>query len=74
MKYIQLFKDGSEIIASDGIMLADGRFNIGSIKQLVINRNNRFKTNFPHKVADSFAIYSGRIGSALSKQYFINCY
>lgn len=69
MKTLQLFKDGKEIIASDGIMYVDGRFNLTSIKREVIKRNASFAKNFPHKVADSFAIYSGRIGSNLSNRY-----
>jgi len=67
MKILQLFKDGSEIIASDGIMYVDGRFNMNSIINEVYDRNSKMK-NFPHKIADSFAIYTGgRIGSSLSK-------
>lgn len=60
---IQLFKDGKEIAATDGIMYVDGRYTIESTKQAVHVRNGRFKKNFPHKLADSFAIYNkdGRI-------------
>ena len=67
MKVIQLFKDGKEIIATDGIMYVDGRFNMFNVKNAVRNRNERFRVNFPHKIADSFAVYSNRIGSPLSK-------
>lgn len=71
MKTIQLFKDGKEIIASDGIMYVDGRYNLNSIRREVIARNGRYAKNFPHKLADSFAIYSGRIGSKLSINHTI---
>lgn len=60
MKKLQLFKDNSEIIATDGIMFVDGRFNLASIKNAVKQRNERFSKNFPHKICDSFAIYNGR--------------
>lgn len=67
MKIIQLFKDGKQIIATDGIMYIDGRFNAASIYREVRARNNRFAQNFPHKVADQYAIYAGRIGSNLGR-------
>ncbi len=66
MKTIQLFKDGAEILASDGIMKVDGRLSKASIYREVRARNNRFAANFPHKVATSYAFYSnGKIGSKL---------
>lgn len=71
MKTLQLFKDGKQILASDGIMYVDGRFNASSIKQAVIERNTRYAKNFPHKLADGFATYSGRIGSQLSSIHSI---
>ncbi len=72
MKTLQLFRDGKELIATDGIMYVDGRLSLPNIKQRVSTRNKQFAANFPHKVADSFAIYSGRIGSKLSSVYLIN--
>ena len=60
MKTLQLFRDGKEIIASDGIIYVDGRLNLNNIKLQVHNRNERM-VNFPHKIADSFAIYKGGI-------------
>jgi len=71
MKILQLFKDGKEIIATDGIMYVDGRFNTDNIRFAVRERNKRFAANFPHKIADSFAIYTNRIGGQISKQYSI---
>lgn len=68
MKYLQLFTNNQQQLGSDGIMTVDGRFNAYNIKQTVIKRNNSFKKNFPHKVATSFAIYNGRIGSSLSSK------
>lgn len=65
MKIIQLFKDGKEIIATDGIMYIDGRFNSHSIQRAVIDRNARFAKNFPHKIADSFAVYRSDLKSSL---------
>lgn len=55
---IQLFKDGKEIIASDGIMYVDGRLNAYNVRQKVVERNKRFAKNFPNKVCDSFRIYA----------------
>ena len=65
MKKLQLFKNGQEIIATDGIMYVDGRLNKANIINAVKNRNSRFLANFPHKIADSFAIYTNGIGSPL---------
>lgn len=65
MKTLQLFRDGKEIIATDGIMYVDGRFGPARIYKEVRARNNRFAANFPHKIADQYAIYRGRIGSTI---------
>jgi hypothetical protein len=67
MKTIQLFKDGKQMLASDGIMLVDGRFNNASIYREVTARNNRFAVNFPHKVADQYAVYNNGLKSSLGK-------
>ncbi len=67
MKTLQLYRGDKEIIASDGIMYVDGRFNPANIKREVIARNKRVIKNFPHKVADSFAIYHGRIGGSVGQ-------
>lgn len=71
MKTLQLFKDGKELLGSDSCMYVDGRFNMSSIVNAVKERNEHFAKNFPHKTADSFAIYQGRIGSSLSKRYIL---
>lgn len=65
MKKLQLFRQGKEILATDGIMNVDGRLNIHNIKNEVSERNKRFAKNFPHKIADSFAIYQNRIGGKI---------
>ncbi len=67
MKTIQLFRDGQMIIATDGIMYVDGRFNAASIYREVRARNNRFAKNFPHKVADQYAVYNGGLRGSLGK-------
>lgn len=67
MKTLQLFKNGLPLLGSDGILKVDGRYNAASIRAEVLNRNERFKKNFPHKLADSYATYNGRIGGSLSK-------
>jgi hypothetical protein len=59
MKTLQLFWEGKEMIASDGIMYVDGRFGLNRIKSEVMNRNIRMTKNFPHMVCDSFAVYNG---------------
>ena len=65
MKTIQLFREGKQMIATDGIMKVDGRFNAASIYREVRARNNRFAVNFPHKVADQYAVYRGDLKSSL---------
>ena len=67
MKLLQLFKDGKQLLGSDGILYVDGRFNAQSIKLAVIERNKKYNAYFQHKIADSFSIYNGRIGSSLGK-------
>ncbi len=66
MKYLQLFQDGKEMLASDGVMRVDGRVNLLNIKMAVRSRNESFKKNFPYKIADGFKVYSNGIGSPLS--------
>lgn len=56
---LQLFKDGKEIPATDGIMYTDGRLNKENIANRVRQRNKKFELNFPDKVSDAFAIYKG---------------
>jgi len=67
MKTIQLFREGKEIIASDGIMYVDGRLNAASIYREVRARNNRFAKNFPHKIADQYAVYNGGLRGTLGQ-------
>jgi len=68
MKYIQLYRNGQEMIASDGVMKVDGRFNTESIKDAVRSRNANMEKNFPNSVATSFAICTGRMWSNPGKQ------
>lgn len=56
------------MIASSGVMKVDGRFNLDSIRQAVRARNKTVETNFPHEVATSFAICTGRMWSNPGKQ------
>jgi hypothetical protein len=51
---IQLFKDGKQIIASDGIMWVDGRLSEYNVTEEVIKRNLRYEKNFPHLLADAW--------------------
>ena len=60
MKYTQLYKNGCEIIASDGKMIIDARLNVYNAELQVIDRNKRYGKNFPHKVCDAFN-YKGKI-------------
>lgn len=69
MKILQLYRDTTEIIASDGIMYVDGRLSLDNIKQAVIERNKTYVKNFPHKVCNGFTIYQNRIGGAQSRLY-----
>jgi len=56
MKLLQLYKDGKELIGSDGIMYVDGRFSLDSINREVKARNDRYRKNFPHCVANAWSI------------------
>lgn len=60
MKTLQLFTNGSEILGIDGILYVDGRLNQSDTINAVKERNARM-VNFPHKIADSFAIYKGQL-------------
>jgi hypothetical protein len=66
MKTLQLFKQGKEILGSDGIMYVDGRLNATNIRLEIVKRNERYAKNFPHRLADSYAIYHSRIGGSMS--------
>jgi len=54
MKKAFLTIKGVRILGSDGLMFIDGRYNLISQINTVEQRNERFKKNFPHKVADGF--------------------
>ena len=41
-----LFRDKKEILGSDGLVKTDGRYNLSSIRQSIIDRNNRYVKNF----------------------------
>lgn len=51
-----LFRDKKEILGSDGLMKIDGRYNLSSIRQSIIDRNKRYVKNFQHLVADAYVI------------------
>ena len=51
-----LFRDKKEILGSDGLMKIDGRYNLSSIRQSIIDRNKRYVKNLQHLVADAFVI------------------
>ena len=40
-KYIQLYRDNQPLLGMDGVMKVDGRFNLSSIRQTIIDRNKR---------------------------------
>lgn len=42
----------------DGVMKVDGRFNLSSIRQTIIDRNKRMVKNFPNSVANGYALCS----------------
>ena len=56
-----LFRDKKEILGSDGLMKIDGRYNLSSIRQTIIDRNKRVVKNFPNEVADAYAICDERL-------------
>ena len=53
---ILLFRNNKPILGSDGLMKIDGRYNLSSIRQTIIDRNKRVVKNFPNKVADAYVI------------------
>jgi len=55
MKKLQLFRENTEILGSDGILYVDGRLSMKNIQKQVRERNERM-SNFPHLIADSFAV------------------
>ena len=58
---ILLFRNNKPILGSTGFMNIDGRFNRSSIRQTIIDRNKRVVKNFPHEVADAYAICDERL-------------
>lgn len=61
MKILQLYREGKEMLGSDGIMYTD-QTTIPKMMEDVKSRNKNYQKNFPHKIADEFAVYQGRIG------------
>ena len=53
---ILLFRNNQRIIGSTGFMNVEGRYNLSSIRQSIIDRNKRVVKNFPHEVADAYVI------------------
>ena len=53
--------NGSDIIGSDSLFYVDGRLTLSNMISKVIERNNSFKKNFPHKIADSFYFVDDRM-------------
>lgn len=51
---LQLTKDSKDIIATDGRLWVDGRNSLNAIYKSVLERNDSFKKNFPHKIATGF--------------------
>lgn len=72
MKTLQLFANNTEILGSDGIMYVDGRFKFNSILREVSIRNDKMRENYPHKVADAFAVYNGPIRNGYGKIIKLN--
>lgn len=68
MKKIFLTIDNVRILGSDGLLYVDGRYNIGSIKELIRARNYRLKKNFPHKVCNGFYFVNDKL-ERTSKTY-----
>ena len=53
---ILLFRNNKPILGSDGLMKIDGRYNLSSIRQTIIDRNKKVVKNFPHEVANAYVI------------------
>ena len=58
---ILLFRNNQRIIGGAGFMNVDGRYNQYSIRQTIIDRNKRVIKNFPHEVADAYAICDNKL-------------
>lgn len=65
MKYVQLYRNGEEILGSDGIMSFPQRTTPLQAIRLVRERNTKFEKNFPHKVATEVGLYLNKIGSQI---------
>ena len=61
MKKIILRRKNKDLSGSDALMYIDGRYNLSSTIRTIIERNNTYKQNFPHKVADSFYFVGERL-------------
>ena len=58
-----LRRNGRDLMGSDQLMYIDGRLNVSNAIEAVKQRNNRYKKNFPHKVADSFYFVDDRLNA-----------
>mgnify|MGYP003651072618 CR=1 FL=1 len=57
---IILTQQGEDILGSDGLMYIDGRLKMLNAIEKVKARNDSYRKNFPHKIADGFYIWNRR--------------
>ena len=58
-----LRRNGKDLMGSDQLIYIDGRLNVSNAIRTVKERNERYKKNFPHKVADSFYFVDDRLNA-----------
>lgn len=58
-----LQKDNQDMLGSDSLMYIDGRLSVSNAIEAVKERNDRYRKNFPHKIADSFYFVDERLNA-----------
>lgn len=61
MKKVILRREGRDLVGSYQLAYIDGRFNLQSTINYLLDRNKRFEKNLPHIMADEFYFVDERL-------------
>lgn len=59
----RLQKENEDMLGSDSLMYIDGRLSVSNAIEAVRKRNDSYRKNFPHLIADSFYFVDERLNA-----------